>query len=234
MERKRVSVWRLIRRHLLWVPLIPLVVTLVFVAISRSETSRARALDAFGVDAFALVTRLDQRIRRERDGDRTEYFVHFSFQPVSGPPVVLSRSISRSRYLELREGDEIPIRYVAHDPGVTEFAAGERAAAGFWSFWLAVAAGSATLGSAIWALRRKMAVLRAAWTGEVRQAEVTAHLASGTRINSVLQFRLAWRDALGVEGKSGLFDPARLPPPGTVIVVYIDPKSGKGFWDAEF
>ncbi len=80
---------------------------------------------------------------------------------------------------------------------------------------------------------RATSALRAARRGEVREARVIAHARAGRRRGAPR--RLAWRDARGQRGESrprpeGALDHL---PVGSVVVVYADPLTGRGWWEED-
>lgn len=234
MERRRVSWKRLFTRHFIWLPVIPLLVTAVLGVFSWHQFRTAELLDIYGIEGIATVVDRDTRRTRDSEGrTRTEYRVLYRFQPTTGPETSTRRSVSRSTYEAMPPGTEVTVRYVEHDPGVNEIEPGNAAWTGFLMALVAGAAGVVGLGLTAWIVRRKASLFRAARYGEVRQARVTGHVETNTRVNGRRQYRLAWVDALGHDGQSGYFRYERLPPEGSVIVVYVDGRTGRGWWDQE-
>ncbi|MCC5970525.1 MAG: DUF3592 domain-containing protein [Pararhodobacter sp.] len=234
IERRAISYRRLFTRHFIWVPFVPLFMALIFGSVALHLSRTAELLEVYGVEAVATV--IDRDIRRTRDSDghtRTEYRLTYRFQPASGPAVTTRASVSAATYGALPPGSETPVRYVGHDPAVNEIEPGNAALTG-WIFMLfAVLFGAVGLGLTIWIGRRKASLLRAALYGEVRQARVTGRDVTNTRINGRSQYRLTWQDAAGSQGRSGLFALPDLPAEGTVIVVYVDGRTGRGWWEEE-
>jgi hypothetical protein len=104
--------------------------------------------------------------------------------------------------------------------------AGAMPMAGLWF----VAGGLGWAGLGLW---RAGSAVRATRRGEVREARVTSHARAGRRRGAPR--RLAWSDARGVRGQSrpradGALDPW---PVGSVIVVYADPLTGRGWWEED-
>jgi len=235
MERRRVSWKRLFTRHFIWLPVIPLLVAAVLGAFALHELRTAELLDIYGIEAVATV--VDRDIRRTRDSEgrtRTEYRILYRFQPATGPEITTRRSVSRTRYEAAPAGSEITVRYVGHDPTVNEIEAGSAAWTGWILALVAAPFAAVGLGLTVWIGRRKASLFRAARNGEVRQARVTGHLVSNTQVNGRTQYRMTWVDAGGTHGQSGLFGHERLPPEGSVIVVYVDGRTGRSWWEEEF
>lgn len=235
LERRKVSWRRLFVRHFIWVPAIPLVVALVLGGFGWHNLKLAQVLELHGVEAVATIT--NREIRRSRDSEgreRTEYRVYYTFRPATGPAAEGRASVSRTTYNQLTPGTETPVRYVLHDPAISEIEIGGTLWLGRLFMLIAVPIGAVGLGLALWIGRRKVSLLRAARRGEVREARVTAHHLTNVQVNGRSQYRMTWLDAAGVEGQSGMHDLQDLPPEGSVIVVYVDPRSGRGWWEDEF
>ena len=96
-------------------------------------------------------------------------------------------------------------------------------------------AGAVGIGLAGWMGLRKLSILRALRHGEVREARVTAVTEAKARINNKPQYVLEWVDAAGAAGRSMMTRDTKLAPypPGSVIVVYVDPVTGRGWWDQQ-
>lgn len=234
MERRRVSVRRLFTRHFIWVPLLPLTVAAGLALFSTHELRKAARLDLHGAEAIARVIDRDIRTRRDSEGrTTTEYRVEYHFQPATGEPVTTRRTVSRATYNALAPGSELPVRYIAHDPQVNEIEPGQSRRTGRFLGLIALPFALVGLVAAVWIGRRKLTLLRAAWSGEVRQARVEDVEVTNVQVNGRTQYRLRWRDAAGAEGRSGMHDHNDLPPQGSVIVVYVDPRSGRGWWEED-
>ncbi len=98
--------------------------------------------------------------------------------------------------------------------------------AGLW----VIAGGLGWAGFGVW---RAGSAVRAARQGEVREARVTAHARAGRRRGAPR--RLSWCDARGRRGQSrprpeGGLEPW---PVGSVVVVYADPLTGRGWWEED-
>lgn len=232
MERRRASWGRLFLRHFLWVPLIPAVTGVILLLVGQALGREADLLDLHGVETVATI--LDREIVTRRDSDgrvSTDYRVRIGFQPSSGAPVDRWNSVQRETYDRLQPGDTLPVRYVLHDPAIHEVEPGRTAFAA-WMFRLFGTVILTVAGGVLWFLGRDIpAKRRAAADGAVRQARVTEHLSTNFRVNGQPRWRLAWTDAVGDTGRSGLHRLTDLPAVGAVIVVYLDPRSGRGWWE---
>lgn len=234
MERRKISWVRLFSRHFIWVPAVPLAIALVLVLFARNQFDTAGRLALHGTEGVAVVTEREIRTTRDREGrTSTEYRLHYRFQPLSGPEITARRTVRRTTYEAVQTGSEIAVQYIAHDPAVHEIEPGAAHRTGMVLSLIALPLGLTGLGLALWTGRRKLSLFRAARHGEVRQARVTGHEPTNTKINGRPQYRLLWQDAAGKDGRSSMRRLDALPAPGSVIVVYIDPVTQRGWWEAE-
>lgn len=234
IERQPVSWRRLFTRHLLWVPLIPLAFALVFGVVGAFSLQAERALARDGVDAVAVVTSRDIRTRTDRDGNRTTtYLVGYRFRPTSDQVVQGQSSVSRAYYNGVTVGAEVPVRFLPDNPGTSALEPGGIVLP---LIFLAIAGVTMALAMGIggYMLRNKLSILRAARHGEVREAEVVAHQVTNTQINGRTQYRFDWIDAAFQPGQSAMMDFSALPPTGSVLRIYIDPRTGRGWSELDF
>lgn len=234
IERRQISYGRLFLRHHLWIPLIPLMIALGFAGVGGSLLVRERELARDGVDAVAVITHRSIRTSRDSDGNtRTHYRLHYIFNPTSDQHVEGVQDVRSRFYNAVRVGQEVPVRFLPRNPGVN---AVEPTGVIFPAIFLLVGLSTGLVGLGIvgYMLRNKASILRAARKGEVREARVTGHEATNVQINGRTQYRFAWIDAAGAEGRSAMTDYRKLPQTGQVVTVYIDPRSGRGWWEGDF
>lgn len=236
MRRRRVSVRRLLARSHAWIGLPPMLFALVFAVIGHFEAQRARLLDAYGIEGVAEVIDREIRVSTDSDGrSRRSYYLYVRFDAVDGGGTIEAmRSVARSRYDATAVGDRIAVYYVRHAPEIMELERGEAATMGFAFRVVSVLLVLVGLGLVTWLLRRERPLLRAARHGEVREARVISHEPVPGK-GKIRRFRINWRDAAGAPGASGVHPEGRVAavPPGSVIVVYVDPLSGAAFWDED-
>jgi hypothetical protein len=236
IQRQPVSLGRLFVRHFLWVPLIPLMVGLVFSLVGWVIVGSENRLARDGVDTVALV--IDRNIRTERNSDGnnvTRYYIRYRFSPSSGETVEGRVAVSRDSYRNYEAGQSVTVRYLPDDPGTNRLAGeGSDRLVGqiIGAVGLLSLIGGAGLGW--WLLRGKLSAIRAARHGEVREAEVVDHQVTNTAVNGRMQYRFRWIDAVRAEGQSTMMDYARLPAVGTVVKVYVDPRTGRGWSEYDF
>lgn len=94
--------------------------------------------------------------------------------------------------------------------------------------------GAVSLGLGLWLARRKGSLIRAVRDGEVREALVIHHEPSSITVNNRRLMLAVWRDALGETGKTSAARDETLPAIGSTIVVYVDPRTGRGWWEGDF
>jgi hypothetical protein len=238
MQRKPVKLWFLIRRFRLYWLLVPLLFTVVFGGIGVRDMLIEMALTRDGVTVTGEVTA--KQIRRSRSSQqKTEtitYWVAYQFRP-EGLSEMLTRDrpVSESLYHALEVGGPVAVLYVWSNPDRSTI---DRAHDKTGAIVFVVMGGVAavlTLGLGWWLLGRKLSVIRALLRGEVRQARVTGLRSLNMAINRQDQFRLQWVDAAGDAGESMMAPLSKFAayPPGSVIVVYVDPRSGRGWWDVQ-
>ncbi len=237
MERKQVSFPRLLwRLGVLWV-LFPLVFAVAFGGIGVYSLQQARLLDRYGIEGTATIDDKYTRTRRDSEGrTTTDYYLEYTFRPEGGMPMSAHDTVQRSFYNRVSEGDAIPIRYVPHRPDVHEVEPGSNKLIGWIFGGIGFVASVVALGLAGWMWTRKRSVLRAARHGEVRQARVTGLRRTNVQKNNQQMYVLQWTDAAGQTGESRMQTQEHLSghPEGSVIVVYVDPQTGRGWWEEDF
>ncbi|MCC5955246.1 MAG: DUF3592 domain-containing protein [Natronohydrobacter sp.] len=237
MERKPFSFWRVARRlGLFWLGL-PLIFALGFGGVAISMSAQMILLARDGVTGEAEV--LARQVERRRDSEGKEtvtYYLRYSYLPEGRHEAIVKRqSVSRRLHDQVREGQFIPVTYAWTQPErATVDARHDR----FGLILFGVVGGIGTLvalGLGGWMLSRKLSVLRALRRGEVREARVTGLRRSNVQKNKVQQYVIDWVDATGSTGSSMMDAQETLlrHPIGSVIVVYIDPKTGRGWWEAQ-
>ncbi len=236
MERKPVKLWHLTRRlGLLWVGF-PLIFAVVFSGAGIALTSKAALLDREGVLIEGIV--LDKRIERRstNDGYETDHILIYQYQPPERlEPIEKRATVHASRYNATRIGDAIDVTYAWSAPDTASLDPdGDRLGGMIFSTIGAIAA-LITLGFGWWMIGRKMSIIRALRSGEVREARVTALRETNVRKNKIPQFVLDWVDATGQSGTSMMSRVEKLIdyPVGSVIVVYVDPKTDRAWWEVQ-
>ena len=236
MERKPVKLWHLTRRlGLIWVGF-PLIFALVFGGVGLSLWAKSALLAREGVVIDGVV--LDKRIERKstKNGEELTYILRYEYHPTERlDPIVKRATVNESRYRKTEIGDAIDVTYVWSQPDTASIdPRGDRFGAVIFSLFGSVAA-VVTLGLGWWLIGRKLSAIRALRGGEVREARVTALRQTNVSKNNVPQYVLDWVDAGGQKGTSLMAGHSKLAqyPVGSVIVVYVDPKTGRGWWDVQ-
>lgn len=237
VQRKPVSYWRLIRRlGLLWL-IVPALVALVFGSVGVSITAKNMTLARDGVVTEGIV--LDRQIERRRTsngGSSTHHYVTYSYRPEghhSPEDIVHRHHVGGALYARLQVGGPVQVTYVASQPETASIDISNDRIGGWFFGVFGLVAGLIALGLGGWMLGRKLSVIRALRHGEVREARVTGIRPTNVQKNKRTQYVLHWQDAMGEEGKSMMddFNTLARHPTGSVIVVYVDPRTGRGWWE---
>jgi len=236
MERVPVSLFRLAMRGHVWLLVFPVILSVVFGVGGLMALQSAQQLSAHGIDGTAVVTGKDVRESRDSEGRRSyTYYLSYDWALQGGGAHSGRSDVSRSRYNATAIGDRIPIVYVQHDPDIHEVEPGSNATIAL--LFLGVEAVTLLVlgGLGMFLYRRIAAQLRAGRNGEVREARVLSFEETNTTVNRHRMWRMHWRDATGALGQSGMMRRDRFDdfPEGSVIVVYVDPVTGRGFWEEE-
>lgn len=237
MERKPVSFWRLVQRLGLYWLAFPILFALVFGGVGLVMTRDALLLAREGVVTQALV--LDKQIETRRSSDgktSTSYHIRYIFHPNErAEPITRRQSVSRSLYRQAETGTEIPVTYAWSNPDRASIDPSHDRLGAYIFGGFGALATLISLGLGGWMFGRKLSILRALRRGDVREARVTAIRETNVRKNKERQYVIDWVDATGETGTSMMdgFKTLSKHPEGSVIVVYIDPKTGRGWWDAQ-
>jgi hypothetical protein len=213
-----------------------LVVAGVLWGSAQSTGRSADLLERYGVETIAVV--VDRATERRTDSEgrtTTAHVLTLRFTPANSAPVEIRRTVPRNVYDQATLGTEQPLRYVEHDPTIVEFEAGETRGTSRVLWIVSVVAALVGTYAAQRRGRMLLSVRRAVVSGEAREARVTANDVTNTRINREVQHRIAWIDARGNTGRSGLIGAGRAAafPVGSVVVVWADPRTGRTWWQDE-
>ncbi|MCC1480773.1 hypothetical protein J1C52_03865 [Roseibaca sp. Y0-43] len=237
MQRKPLSYPRLIwRLGLVWL-LAPLVFGLLFTHGALTTLAEYRALQRDGVQGETQVIAKEVVRQQDSDGDaQLSYYLTHRFRPEGYTQTITTRQrVDRGVYLGVAEGDFLPVTYVWNQPERNTLDP-KRDMFGVVFFGLAGAIGLLmALGGAVWGWGRMASARRALLHGEVREARVSDIRKLRHTVNKAARYRVIWQDAAGESGHSLPASPnlALGLAPGDVIVVYIDPLSGRGWWQKQ-
>lgn len=237
MHRKSLSYPRLIwRLGLVWLAA-PLIFGVLFTLGAVTTLSDYRALQRDGVVGETEVIAREVARRRDSDGDvQLTYFLTHRFRPEGYTQTITTRQrVDRGMYLAAAEGDFLPITYVWNQPERNTLDP-KRDMFGVVFFGLAGAVGLlVAFGGAVWGWGRLASARRALLHGEVREARVSEIRKLRHTVNKSARYRLIWQDATGQTGQSLTAAPdlALAHNVGDVIVVYVDPASGRGWWQKQ-
>ena len=234
-----VSPIRVIRKTRLWLPLVVLMLALVLFGVGGAKAYRAYQFETHGVLAEATVTRKERRERRDSDGNlKITLFVSYSYLPLGGVGLVSRRVEVGSRfYNSVREGGSFTVRYLPDRPRTHEMGVGATRQSAEETAGLGLLALVGAGGLGLFFGGRAVPLMRALSRGQVRRAEVIAHVAKPSRRKDTggRYGKVRWRDETGAEGESGwvpMLDVASHPV-GCRITVLVDPRSGRTWWEEE-
>ena len=232
MERRQVSTLGLVWRHYLWVPLIPAAVAAVFLTLAAGRFATADLLERHGVTVTGQVIDTEIIRRRNQNGaNSTDHYLIYSFRTLAGEEGRGRGGVSISRFNASPIGTPIAVTYAEVDPSISTLDPSEPRLSA-WDFAVGGAVASIGAGVLGWVmLRLKRSALRAARRGEVRQARVRALSPGSLRVRGEQYYQMEWIDAAGQTGQSRNHPLARLPQREAVIVVYVDPETGRGWWE---
>jgi len=226
-------IWRL---GLSWV-VVPLLLGVALVGFALSLLADYRELLRDGVQGETVVIARDVVQSRNSDGDRElTYYLSHQFRPEGYSGDVTAReAVSPALYKATEIGDLLPVTYIWNDPERNTLDP-KRDVAGVVFFGLAGGiALLVALGGIIWGWGRVASARRALLLGEVREARITGIRLYALSGKKKPRFVVSWTDAAGVNGKSLLASAglAQAHAPGDVIVVYVDPDNGRGWWQKQ-
>lgn len=203
----------------------------VFLAVAAVQGYAAQRLAREGVQATATVTDRQITERRRTNGTRFEtYAVTLAFTTAEGTPTEARSQVDRARYETLTLGTPLALTYAASDPALIELEPGATARRAAAIGALALLPLVMALVCGIWGLRENAAMARAARMGEARVGRVSGHKPVGRRGQRA---RITWQ-AGELSGRSLSRRSAQLPPVGRALNVYIDPRTGRGWWEGDY
>lgn len=231
MDQPRVSFRTYFRRASSWM----LVLFLLFLAIMGPmawfESRDAAQLARDGVETVGTVTDKSEETRRNSNGSRSHnYYLTISYQAQDGSTHSDRRSVGRALYFSTPMGAAQPVRYSASQPDVAEAVAGETASSANVMTTIAVVLLLAALGFG-WFMQRGVNAQRRAAAAAPQMVPVLAHHQVGKK--TMKTFTVEWSDGATRRRTSAIKESA-LPPVGSDIAIYTDPKSGKSWWAGEF
>jgi hypothetical protein len=237
IQRKSLSYPRLIwRLGLVWL-VAPLVFGLLFTYGALTTLSDYRALQRDGVLGETEVIAREVARQRSSDGDvQLTYYLTHRFRPEGYTQTITTRQrVDRGVYQSVAEGDLMPITYVWNQPERNSLDP-KRDMFGVVFFGLVGAVGLlVAFGGAVWGWGRLASARRALLHGEVREARVSDIRKLRHTVNKSARYRVTWQDATGQAGQSLNASPdlALAHGVGDVIVVYVDPVSGRSWWQKQ-
>jgi len=168
-----------------WVVMITGVLLVVFTLISHFNLKTAKRFEAEGRSAVAVILNKEKTTQREPDGDtKINYWLTLEFVTGLGEDVTVRRSIGKSRYRSVQEGDAQTVFYLASEPDRIELSQGSHQKGARITQWIALFAGLIWL-AALWMTGGwAVSAVRARRFGNREQALVQEVMQTGLKINN--------------------------------------------------
>ena len=244
MSRPRLSLKAATSPVTLWLGLVLVVLMAVFGYGASQTLGEAALLARDGIETSAVA--IDRARDRHRSGTgriRITYAIVLRYEDQTGAPHFARQPTSSSEYDNFEPGEVVALRYSASRPEIWELSDGGTQRTAWGALTGATIFGvlaAASLGAYARGLFRQH---RAGRKGQPIVAEVTDIRRYGRRKGGKRPPRaeMAWIGHAYGGGATGLIagrtrplPRADLPPEGSEITVWIDPKSGRGYWEGEF
>ena len=209
-----------------------LILAAILLPLAWVRMTDATLLARDGIDTRGVVTDREITSHSRSTGVTTHsYYLTLRFTDAQNQTRTARHPVSQRIFNRMPAGSALSLRYSASDPTVSEIKAGDtRAQSLLFGALGALSAGVAAI--FVWVLARSLrAQRRAAQIGERRMATVTRLVRSGKRRSKY--YVVHWQ-AGDLSGRSTAQHVTRLPAVGDTIPVYIDPHSGRGWWEGEY
>ncbi|MDJ0822090.1 MAG: DUF3592 domain-containing protein [Paracoccaceae bacterium] len=229
-----VPLWRLFLRMGGWISLIFLAPLLVLTFISAETLSIANRFDTEGRETTALLADKYYRESRDSDGDVTiTYYLVLDFETRRGETMEVHRTVGKSDYNRLVQGDSMPIWYLESEPDRTEITRGQYRSGSAIAQYFALGIGLIFLTAFWYTGRNAVAAVRARRYGARESATVTGIKPTSITVGNERLYRLHWREASGRVGQSMVFRPSVLAgfASGDTITVYQGIK--RAWWEGD-
>ena len=185
-----------------------------------------------GVVTQAVVTEHSISTSQRRNGGTSRtYNLTVRFSAQNGQTYTARHGVSEVEYNRNAVGSTLPIRYVASDPEMNELHEGASSTSG----WLLAGMGGigavGLLLSLLVLMRGTGSQRRAARDGERRMARVVSVVQPSKKAKAWRT--VDWSDGAQT-GRMQQIPAAQAPAVGTEIAVFIDPRTGRGWWEGEY
>lgn len=186
-----------------------------------------------GIEAVGSVVGRDVSTRRRTNGVTLRtYYLQIQFVDAQGVTRQARQGVTEDEYDSVPYGQSVPLLYARSSPEIVEFEGGSSLRNGTILAALGAAFAVLSVLSLVAFLRRLSAMRRAARDGEMRLVPVLAHHLRGKARGQ--HFAIEWQDADGTLRRTKAVKRSNLPPLGSMIPVYYDPQSGRGWWQGDF
>jgi hypothetical protein len=224
---------RLLWKRKIWLVAIPMLLLIPITYALNEDTEHAEMLKVYGSDAIATVFDKEAVVTSNGETTETYYYVDYSFTVRDGESYEAFDSVTFDFFDLIRIGQTTPVRYVSHDPSISQIDAAMSAENIFASKLAIGILSLISTGLFVWVIWHFSSASRAARLGVIRKTFVTGHLNTSIKNGTVTV--LEWNNANGEYTKSGTITIAqmRANPIGSEITVYDDPKTGRSWWEEE-
>lgn len=222
---------------MLWAPAVALPLALALGWSGASRIATALAVRD-GPAVTGTVIRLDRgasaaRLGAPRIGARSA-MVTYGFTAPTDLPVTGRAAIPAALFETLETGGPVLLRHAAASPATSDPVGSLTLRHGLAFAALASVLGIAGLAILRTALPRAVSMRRAVRSGPVRGAMVVALQPRYPAQPANPDRRVIWRDPVtGAEGAAQRWRRRDLPEPGETIPIRMDPRTGRGWWEAE-
>jgi len=224
----------LLKRHHLWIPLLPLAMALTLALVGQAHIITANALGSQGIAVNAMVLNATTADQTNANGTHaTRYRLLLHFLPTHGDAVETWHDVGLEVFETATVGEILRLRYLPDDPAIFEVTDGRTRQSG-QAFLLAGAVfGLIGLGLVYVFGRQVPSARRAQLSKQRRPAVVQAHENTGIKLGDVHLHRMIWMDNLHDTGRSRARKPGNLPAIGQTITLRIDPKTAGSWWEGD-
>lgn len=203
----------------------------IFLVIAVAWSANALRLSVGGEVAIGHVERLERGSKSCGKFNMNTcdfYHVYYAFKPVGRSERKEMRGVDSAVFVTLREGQELPVRYLREDPSLHEIGPEPLKGKATWMVAGTILFSCFSLVVMLPRLHAARAIIWLRDKGDQRTATVLRYEGSGS--STVAH----WRDSTGVAGKTAPHSPSELPEVGAEITIYGDPMGRQpSLWEGD-